>query len=208
MTLGGGDALARGAKSAQFSAGGASLDDEIIINPSVVAPEDPSEPTLTVVDKRRTYLDTFSDEVKVAETEKKEFTDKQYSTLSPILDRVLVMRVSVNPDEEILEDGTVRNKKSGFIIPQQYRQHTNNGIVLATGQFVIMGGVKTPLSDIVLPGDRVFYGDYNSELFPMDSEKIKTMCRAIQVNYEHSEDGLRLVRVQDIRGIERPVNNE
>ena len=206
MTLGGGDALARGAKSAQFSAGGASVDDEVVINPSIVA-EDNSEPTLTVIDRRPNYLDKLSgDDLKVAKTEEKEFAEKTYSTLSPILDRVLVMRVSANPDEEILEDGTVRNKKTGFIIPQQYRQHTNNGIVLAAGQFVVMGMIKTPLEEIVRPGDRVFYGDYNSELFPMDESKVRAMCRALKVNYEHSEDGLRLVRVQDIRGIERPID--
>lgn len=206
MTLGGGDALARGAKSAQFSAGGASVDDEIIINPSVVAQEE-EEPTLTVVDRRRNYLDKLSGEdVGVAKTETKEFPEKKYSPLTPILDRVLVMRVSANPDEEVLDDGTVRNKKTGFIIPQQYRQHTNNGIVLAAGQFVVMGTIKTPLDEIVKPGDRVFYGDYNSELFPMDETKIREMCKVLKVNYEHSEDGLRLVRVQDIRGIERPID--
>ena len=206
MTLGGGDALARGAKSAQFSTGGAAVDDEIVINPSVVSQEE-EEPTLTVVDRRRNYLDKLSGEdIRVAETETKEFPDKNYGTLVPILDRILVMRVSANPDEEILEDGTVRNKKTGFIIPQQYRQHTNNGIVLAAGQFVVMGGIKTPLSEIVKPGDRVFYGDYNSELFPMDEKKVRAMCKALKVNYEHSEDGLRLVRVQDIRGIERPID--
>lgn len=206
MTLGGGDALARGAKSAQFSAGGASVDDDVVINPSIVS-QDQEEPSLTVVDRRRNYLDKLDGEgVGIAKTEAKEFPYKTYSSLTPILDRVLVMRVAANEDEEILDDGTVRNKKSGFIIPQQYRQHTNNGIVLAAGQFVVMGGIKTDLSEIVRPGDRVFYGDYNSELFPMDQAKVRAMCKSLKVNYEHSEDGLRLVRVQDIRGIERPID--
>ena len=202
MTLGGGDALARGAKSAQFAGAGAGVDEEIIINPSVLAPE---EPSLTVIDRRPNYMDNVFSEPKVVEQEK-EFADKEYAPMSPILDRVLVMRVASNPDEEILEDGSVRNKRTGFIVPQKYRQHTNNGVVLAVGQFVVMGGVKTPLSDIVKPGDKVFYGDYNSELFPMDEQKIRSMCKALEVNYEHSEEGLRLVRVQDIRGIERPIN--
>jgi co-chaperonin GroES (HSP10) len=201
----GGDVLARGGKSAQFSTGGANVDDAVELRN--VAPE---EPSLNVVDRRRSYLDSVLGEAKVAEVETKEFPDKTYTPLSPILDRVLIMRVAANPDEEVLEDGSVRNKRTGFIIPQKYRQHTNHGIVLAVGQFVVMGGVKTTLTDIVKPGYKVYYGDYNSELFPMDEQKIRAMCRILQVNYEHSEEGLRLVRVQDIRGVERPVegNNE
>jgi co-chaperonin GroES (HSP10) len=204
MTLGGGDALARGAKSANFSTGGASVDDEVVLNPSVVAPEEETF-GLNVVDKRRSFVDILAEEPKVAQQEAKEFEERQYQPLRPILDRLLVMRTASNPDEEILEDGSVRNKRTGFIIPQQFRQHTNHGIVLAAGDFVIMGQVKIPLSSIVKPGDRVFYGDYNSELFPMDEAKIREMCRALKVNYEYSEAGLRLVRVQDIRGVEVPV---
>jgi co-chaperonin GroES (HSP10) len=207
MTLGGGDALARGAKSANFSTGGASVDDEVVLNPSVVAPEEETF-GLNVVDKRRSYIDILSDAPKVAEQETKEFPDKQYEPMRPILDRLLVMRVASNPDEEVLEDGSVRNKKTGFIIPQQYRQHTNQGIVLAAGDFVVMGTVKIPLSSIVRAGDRVYYGDYNSELFPMDEQTIRGMCRKLRVNYEHSEAGLRLVRVQDIRGVEVPSERE
>lgn len=207
MTLGGGDALARGAKSANFSTGGASVDDEVILSPSVVAPEEPTF-GLNVVDKRRSFVDILAEEPKVAAQEIKEFADKQYEPLKPILDRLMVMRISSNPDEEVLEDGSIRNKRTGFIVPQQYRQHTNQGIVLSAGDFVVMGQVKIPMSNIVRPGDRVFYGDYNSELFPMDEATIRGMCRALKVNYEHSEAGLRLVRVQDIRGVEVPIERE
>jgi co-chaperonin GroES (HSP10) len=205
MTLGGGDALARGARSAQFSTGGASLDDEVIINPSIVAPE---EPTLQVIDRRR-YLDGVLPQDEVVEPEKLEFPESQFDTFSPILDRVLVMRVSTDKDIEILSDGSARNKRTGVIIPGQYRQHSNTGIVLAAGDAVIRGTTLSPMELFVRIGDRVTYGDYNSELFPMEEEKIKEICRAHKVNYEHHDEGLRVVRVQDIRGVEkRKVTNE
>jgi|SRR5579871_547973 co-chaperonin GroES (HSP10) len=207
MGLGGGDKLAKGARSAQFAGGHATVDDEIIINPSMVSQENQEEPSLTVIDKRHNYLDSFK-EVKVAEnTVVKEFPDKEYEIGRPILDRLLVMRVSIDPDEELLEDGSVRNKKTGIITSSAYRQHTNTGIVLATGGSVVMGGVKFPTSDFVKPGDRIFYGDYNSELFPIDEERVKQLCRAIKVNYEKVENGIRLIRVQDVRMVESPKEN-
>jgi co-chaperonin GroES (HSP10) len=205
MTLGGGDSLARGAKSAQFSGAGASVDDEVIINPSILAPE---EPSLKVVDRRRNYLDSVLPSAEPISAETKEFPDSQFETAVPILDRLLIMRVSVDQNEEILDDGSVRNKLTGLIQTAEYRQHTNSGIVLSAGEFVVMGGNKVAMNTFVSPGDRVFYGDYNSELFPMDKERILALCRPLKVNYEHSENGLRIVRIQDIRLVEKRINNE
>lgn len=128
-----------------------------------------------------------------------------YTPLRPILDRVLIMRVVIDEDMEELSDGSLRNKKTGFVMPAKWRQHSNIGIVLAIGDFVIMGGVRTELSEIVQPGDRVTFGDYNTELFPLDNKRAEALCDALQVNYVEHEDGLRIVRVQDIRGVEKPI---
>src|ERR1035437_10110535 len=76
------------------------------------------------------------------------FPEKQDGAFKPILERVLIKRVAEDKNMEQLEDGSMRDKRTGFIIPAKYRQHSNVGVVLAVGDFVVMGGVKTPLSDI------------------------------------------------------------
>jgi len=73
---------------------------------------------------------------------------------------------------------------------------------------VIIGGQKVPMSDIVRVGDRVTYGDYNSEVFHMDEKRVIALCDAVQMNYEKDEEGLRIVRVQDVRLVEREVASE
>lgn len=116
------------------------------------------------------------------------------------------MRVPLDENHEVLEDGSVRDKRTQFIVPAQYRQHSNTGIVLAVGNFVIMGGTRVELDEIVRPGDRVTFGDYNSEMFPMPKDKVLALCDALKVNYFEDPQGLRIVRVQDVRGIETPVS--
>ena len=77
-------------------------------------------------------------------------------------------------------------------------------MVLAVGDFVVMGGVKTHLLDIVKPGYRVLFGEYNAEKLKIPDGQVEAMCDAIGVEFEASED-LDVVRVQDIRGIYKPV---
>lgn len=208
MSLGGGDKLARGGKTAQFAGGHSSVDDEVVINPSVLAQDteempDKQEVGVTVVDKRRSYIDRLGEKQEEVKKEIKEFPDYEYSPLNPILDRILVMRV-VDENVEILEDGSARDKKTGFIIPAAYRQHTNEGVVLAVGSGVVIGGVYIPVDDIFQKGDRVFFGEYNAEMFPMKIEEIKALCREAKVNYMDDGTGaLRLVRIQDVRGFRR-----
>jgi hypothetical protein len=72
------------------------------------------------------------------------------------------------------------------------------------GDFVVMGGVKTDLSDIVKPGYRVLFGEYNAEKLKVPDEQVMAMCDAIQVEFEASED-LDVLRVQDIRGVYKPL---
>jgi co-chaperonin GroES (HSP10) len=158
-----------------------------------------------VVNDRRTQYE-LSSSAEVATEKENKYPVPEYTSFTPILDRILVMRVPLDPNHEILEDGSVRDKRTKFIIPAKYRQHSNTGIVLAVGNFVVMGGQRIDLDEIVKPGDRVTFGDYNSEVFPMEKEKVLAMCDALKINYHEDEQGLRIVRIQDVRGIETPIN--
>lgn len=199
--LGGGDALARGQRTAQFSAGSSTVNDPVELHN--VAPEEPQElgSGITVIDRRPNWLSTA--EVKEAPVAPKKYPDKKYKLFSPILDRILVKRCAEGPDMKIMEDGSVLNTKTGLVIAAKYRQHSNIGVVLATGAFVILGGQRIPMDEVVRVGDRVTYGDYNSEVFLMDEKKVEELCDLVKMNYEADPEGLRVVRVQDVRGVER-----
>jgi len=236
----GGDVLARGAKSAQFAGGAATIsqfEDDLIFRPEIVGVkyglsqveidqfqekrnngeklpelmtvaerEELSTLNLKVVDKRPNFLEASHPLAESAHTaaQVKKYPEPEYEVGKPILDRVVIMRIPDDPNLEILEDGSARDKRTGFIIPPRYRQHSNTGIVIAIGDFVVMGGVKTPLNTIVNPGDKVTYGDYNSEIFHASAAKVEAMCDAAQVNYNPDPEAIRVVRVQDIRLVERP----
>jgi co-chaperonin GroES (HSP10) len=200
MTLRGGDQLASGARTAQFSAGSNDVNAPIELHN--VAPEEPEKlgSGITVIDRRPNWLST---EVKEAPVAPKKWPEKTFELFTPILDRILVKRCAESSDMKIMEDGSVLNTKTGLVIAAKYRQHSNIGIVLATGQFVIIGGQRVPMREVVRVGDRVTYGDYNSEVFLMDEKKVERLCDAVQMNYEPDPEGLRIVRVQDVRGVER-----
>jgi co-chaperonin GroES (HSP10) len=140
----------------------------------------------------------------VAEAPKK-FLEPTFESAHPILDRVLVMIYSDDPNVEILEDGSSRDKTTGLITAAKYRQHSNTGLVLATGQYVVLSGVRFDMSEFIEVGDKITYGDYNSEIFPMDKKKVLALCDALQINYVEDPKGLRVVRVQDIRVVEKRV---
>jgi co-chaperonin GroES (HSP10) len=233
MTLSGGDVLARGNVSAQFSAGNREMTDfehDLAVRPEVVSEKyglseaeitnyqearengenipdlrpvgeesDSLTSGVTVIDRRS----SFNDPKPVKEVEKK-FEDKDYSAPQTILDRVLVKRIPEDPEFERLEDGSLRNKRTGFVIPAAYRQHNNVGIVLVTGKFVALGGLRIEMEEVVRPGDRVTFGDYNSEVYKLSPEKTQKLCDAVEMNYEADDEGLRVIRVQDIRTVERP----
>jgi co-chaperonin GroES (HSP10) len=232
----GGDVLARGAKSAQFAAGGSELSEfetdiavgregieekygisfaelgqyigrreageRISLEPVANRQEVGSD--LIVIDKRSTFMgqDTKVDAVAVAP---QKYPDKTYSLFTPILDRILIKRCTESKEMELLEDGSVRNKKTGLIIAARYRQHSNIGVVLAVGKFVILGGQRIAMDEVVRKGDRVTYGDYNSEVFHMSEDRQQALCDDVQFNYFADDDGLRVVRVQDVRGVEHQI---
>lgn len=235
----GGDVLARGARSAQFAAGGGEMSDfeydlrtriEIVGQKYGLSVAEIEEYTIRlnagerldlkpaalveelgagieVIDKRRSYSQEL-EEVKAAPVPEKKWPEKTYSSFTPILDRILIKRCADGPDMKLMEDGSVFNTKTNLVIAAKYRQHSKVGIVLATGKFVILGGQRIAMSEVVNVGDKATYGDYNSEVFHMDEDKVKALCDAVQMNYEADEEGLRVVRVQDVRGIESPAVEE
>lgn len=157
---------------------------------------------ITVIDRRPSYIEE-TETAREAPVATKKWPEKTYAAGSPLLDRVLIKRCADGPDMKLMADGSILNTKTNLVIAAKYRQHSNVGIVLAVGQFVILGGQRIAMSDVVRVGDRVTYGDYNSEIFPMDVEKTKALCDAVQMNYEEDPEGVRVVRVQDIRIVER-----
>ncbi len=232
----GGDVLARGAKSAQFAAGGSELSEfeyDLRVRRDIVREkyglseaemaeydqkiaegqrfsmdtlamkEERLGAGITVIDRRPSYSEEVQ-AVKEAPVASKKYPEKKFGLATPILDRLLIKRCSENPDMKIMEDGSVLNTKTGLVIAAKYRQHSNVGIVLAVGKFVILGGQRIAMDEVVRVGDRVTYGDYNSEVFLMDETKVQELCDAVEMNYEPDPEGLRVVRVQDVRGIERP----
>ena len=110
----------------------------------------------------------------------------------PILDRVLIKRI----EPEAAPDG--------FEVPDKYRQHTNKGVIIAVGDGVVLGQNFVPFveeqphlgtdeegkskyyrTNFVRVGDTCLYGEYCAEQFEKDGETFY------------------IVRVQDIRGVER-----
>jgi len=203
MSLHGGDQLASGARSAQFSAGSSSVNDPVELKN--VAPEKEEE-KFTVTDRRPSYLSLPSVD-KAASEETQVVDPNTYGPATPILDRILVRRVLVNPYLRELEDGSAIDTRTGLVTAAKYRQHSNTGIVLGVGDFVCMGGIKHDLKNLVNVGDRVTFGDYNSEVFPMEESQIKALCAAVGILYTGDEEATRIVRIQDVRVIERRIKS-
>ncbi len=161
----------------------------------------------SVTDHRKNYMNV-TEEVKAAEQEVKLYPETAFEEFVPILDRLLIMRISDDPNEEMLEDGSTRNKITGLITAAKYRQHSNVGIVLAAGKYVVLSGTKFDMAEFVKPGDKVIYGEYNAEAFTMDEKKVRSICDRLKVNYVKDPKGMFVVRVQDVRGTERRVIND
>lgn len=158
----------------------------------------------SVTDHRHNYLSESTTAAKAVAVATKKFPDPTYAPINTLMDRVMVMVISDDPNIELLEDGSARDKKTGLISTSKYRQHSNVGIVLSAGQWVVVGGVKTPMSELLKPGDKVIYGDYGSEKMPDTfNTKAQSLCEALGVNYEKNDPGIRIVRVQDVRTVER-----
>jgi co-chaperonin GroES (HSP10) len=190
------DTLARGGRTAQFPSSGSAVNDPVELKNVA---EETLGSGITVIDRRSQYN---SEPVKKAEPK---FPAKEYGVFAPILDRILVKRMSDNPDEELLEDGSSRSVKTGLITAAKYRQHSSTGIVLATGNLIVIGGVRVSMEEVLKPGDWVMWGDYNSEVVHIDEDKIKKLCDSAQVEYTEDPDGVRIVRIQDVRAVKHAI---
>ena len=90
----------------------------------------------------------------------------------PVLDRIIVRRLT-EANESLIE------------IPEQYRQQSRKGIVVATSPYFVQSGVKINTFEVVQVGDTIFFGEYNAEPVIIDGEE------------------LLVIRIQDIRFVER-----
>lgn len=98
---------------------------------------------------------------------------QEFFEFTPILDRVLLSRVESDKD------------KSGFTIPDKYREPESKGIVVAIGDGITLGGHWHPMSEFLNVGDEVLFGSYTAEKVELEAKE-----------YE-------IVRLQDIRGVRR-----
>lgn len=101
---------------------------------------------------------------------------KEYAPAKPILDRILVRRIAAAIPAD------------GFIVPEKYRQHDHWGEVISVGDYVVMGQQCLKMSDFVQPGDRVRYSEYTAEQYAKD------------------DDALWIIRLQDVRIVEKLIN--
>ena len=171
-----------------------------------VALQETMEVGFSITDHRKNYLSEATEASAVKTEAPKKYPEPSYEPMQTLMDRILVMVVSDDPNIELLEDGSSRDKRTGLISTAKYRQHSNVGIVLLAGQWVVVGGVKTPMWEVVKPGDKVIYGDYGSEKMPETfNKKAEALCDAIGVNFEKTEQGIRIVRIQDVRTVEKKV---
>jgi len=171
-----------------------------------VALQETMDVGFSVTDHRKNYMSEATAPAAAVTEAVKKYPEPEFAPMQTLLDRILVMVISDDPNEELLEDGSTRNKTTGLISTSKYRQHSNVGIVLLAGQWVIVGGVKTPMHEIVRPGDKVTYGDYGSEKMPERfNKKAEALCESLGINYQHTEQGIRIVRIQDVRTVERRV---
>jgi hypothetical protein len=162
-----------------------------------------------VTDHRQNYLSEPLTPAAVIAASVKKFPEPVYEPMNTLMDRIMVMVISDDPNVELLEDGSARDKRTGLISTAKYRQHSNVGIVLLAGQWIVSAGIKTPMSEFVKPGDKVIYGDYGSEKMPDTfASKAQAICETLGVNYEKTEPGVRIVRVQDVRTVERRTTKE
>jgi co-chaperonin GroES (HSP10) len=109
----------------------------------------------------------------------------EFAPFKPILDRLLIKLVH--------EDGP----KDGFEVPDKYRQQNNRGEVLAVGDCVVLSGHKMPITDFVNAGDHCLFGQYTAE--ELLSKELADQFKLTP------EDQIYIVRVQDVRGIAKPI---
>jgi co-chaperonin GroES (HSP10) len=129
----------------------------------------PMNPSLSG-DRLNEWMKTVQNEAK--DLTKKEASAEEYGPFTAIMDRIQVRVV-----EETEEDA------QGVHVPKKYRQHSNAGIIVATGIGVQVGPRFFTMEELgLVKGQKVMFGEYNAEKF--DEEGVEYV----------------LVRAADIRG--------
>jgi chaperonin GroES len=143
---GGGDSLARGARSASFAAGGAKKGDKVQINSGIMM----SDEDRKALDKAAPAPVAISKPV-------------MKRTLRPLYDRILVRKATV---DEV--------SKGGIFIPEEATERPREGTVLRVGKGKRdVNGVLWELD--VKEGDRVLYGQYAGTEIKIDGETLLMM---------------------------------
>jgi co-chaperonin GroES (HSP10) len=143
-----GDKLAQGAKSAQFSGGRAAVDDPIEFHGTVAAEETQEE--------RDVYEDYLKRNPPVAAVELKTL-EELASLYAPMNDRVLLRRVT-------------EKNHSLVDLPEAYKLDSDLGVVIAVGDYMIVGGEARPIP--LKLGDKVRVGHYNIEDIDCEGEQL------------------------------------
>lgn len=96
--------------------------------------------------------------------------DTVYDSPVPIFNRILVLRQA----KEAIWKGT------RIIVPDIAQKDTNRGVVVATAESYIVGGVAFPMKDLVRPGDLCFFGPFNMDNIEVDGQ-VYGLCTIFDV---------------------------
>jgi chaperonin GroES len=145
--LRGGDALARGAKKATFSTGGARPDEKVQINKGIVG----TEKDWAKAEKAKAKDTVPQEEAKLK------------SKVRPLFDQILVRKTA-----------ELDRSKGGIIIPDEAKDRPSEGTVLYVGRgHKQKDGSWWPLE--VVPGDLVIFGRYAGTEVKIDGETLLIM---------------------------------
>ena len=144
--LRGGDRLARGAQSAQFSAGGAKSTDKVQLNKGILASKKDRQ---AAAKERAVVVEHIEPVLK--------------SRVRPLFDQVLVRKTA-----------ELERSKGGILIPDEAKDRPAEGTVLYVGRgHKQRDGSWWPLE--VVPGDLVIFGRYSGTEVKIDGETLLIM---------------------------------
>jgi co-chaperonin GroES (HSP10) len=152
------DSLARGAKSAQFSAGQAKKDDPVEFHGTVATEEWPGVEAVACCPHGQTVGRVCVLCSVVEEPVRELKTLEELAALyAPMNDRVLLRRVT-------------EKSKSLIELPDAFVQQSDLGVVIAVGEYMLVGGEARPIP--LKLGDKVRVGHYNIEDVPVEGETL------------------------------------
>lgn len=146
------DSLARGAQSAQFSAGQSAINDPIEFHGTVAA-EEATCPHGQTADKTCVLCSIVEEPVKELKT-----LEELAALYQPMNDRVLLRKI----DDK---------NKSLIQLPDAFKLDSDIGIVVAVGEYMLVGGEARPIPYKL--GDKVRFGHYNAEDIEAEGETLK-----------------------------------